>query len=186
MTMNQTALPFVSPDRPEGLIRDVVIRPLRVNRDPRGTLVESLKQSWSDLYHPTDRPFAQHYFSTTLPGVARDEDRWHVHEHQEDRFSVVIGDIVVAIYDPRPDSPTRGQINLFRLGESNGDEGQFAVLVPRRCYHGFVAVGATPAILQNFPTREYDPADEGRVPFAEAGAALPDGTIFTWDLLRAP
>jgi dTDP-4-dehydrorhamnose 3,5-epimerase len=98
----------------------------------------------------------------------------------------VIGDIVVAIYDPRPDSPTRGQINLFRLGESNGDEGQFAVLVPRRCYHGFVAVGATPAILQNFPTREYDPADEGRVPFAEAGAALPDGTIFTWDLLRAP
>lgn len=182
--MSQSTLPFVSPASVAEAIHDVLLYPLRVNRDPRGTLVESLKVSWSGIYDERERPFAQHYFSTTLPGTARDEDRWHVHEHQEDRFSVILGDIVVAIYDPRDGSPTRGRLNLYRLGESNGDGGQFAVVVPKRCYHGFVVVSDKPAVLQNFPTREYDPADEGRVPFAEAGVRLPDGTPFTWDLLR--
>ena len=182
--MNQVALPFVSPSDQSVVVDDVVLYPLRVNRDPRGTLVESLKVSWAGIYDATARPFAQHYFSTTNPGVARDEDRWHVHEYQEDRFSVLHGDIVVAVYDPRPTSRTRGRLNLYRLGEANGDQGQFCVLVPRRCYHGFVVVSDKPAILQNFPTREYDPADEGRVPFAEAGVRLPDGTTFTWDLVR--
>lgn len=182
--MTTPPLPFVIPADAGIAIHDVLLFPLRVNRDPRGTLVESLKVSWTGIYDPAKRPFAQHYFSTTLPGTARDEDRWHIHEHQEDRFSVILGDIVVAIYDPRPDSPTRGRLNLFRLGESNGDDGQFAVVVPKRCYHGFVVVSEKPAVLQNFPTREYDPADEGRVPFAEANVKLADGTVFTWDLLR--
>lgn len=182
--MSNVTLSFVSPSRPEDAIHDVLMHPLRVNRDPRGTLVESLKASWTGIFDPKDRPFAQHYFSTTMPGVARDEDRWHVHQHQEDRFSVLIGDLVVAIYDPRPDSPTRGRLNLFRLGESNGDDGQFSLLVPRYCYHGFVVISPTPAILQNFPTREYDAADEGRVPFDEADVRLADGTPFAWDLLR--
>ncbi len=182
--MHQVALPFIAPGDSTEVVEGVLLHPLRVNRDPRGTLVESLKVSWSGIYDAAARPFAQHYYSTTNSGVARDEDRWHVHEYQEDRFSVLLGDIVVAIYDPRPASPTRGRLNLYWLGEANGDQGQFCLLVPRRCYHGFVVVGDKPAILQNFPTREYDPADEGRVPFAEADVGLPDGTPFTWDLVR--
>ena len=41
-----------------------------------------------------------------------------------------------------------------------------------------------PAVLTNFPTRIYDPADEGRIPFEQVGARMPDGSAFSWDLVR--
>jgi len=175
---------YMNPDQPVGLIDGVVIRRLKVNRDPRGILVETLRTDWTDLYDSANRPFAQTYFSVTHAGVARDEDRWHLHHHQEDRFVVLSGDLVIAIADPRPDSPTRGALNLFKLGESNGDEGQYEVLVPRETLHGFVVVGEKSATLINYPTRLYNPADELRVPFVEADVRLADGTPFSWDLVR--
>ena len=177
--------PYYTPSQPTALIDGVVVRRLKVNRDARGILVETLRVDWPDLYDPTTRPFAQTYYSVTLPGVARDEDRWHLHHHQDDRFIALAGDLVIAIADPRPKSPTRGMLNLFKLGESNGDDGQFEVLVPRETLHGFVVVGDKPAMLVNYPTQLYNPADELRVPFAEADVRLADGTPFSWDLVRA-
>ena len=35
------------------------------------------------------------------------------------------------------------------------------------------------------PNRLYDPADEGRSPFAEAGVTLPDGTPFDYRIVSA-
>jgi hypothetical protein len=37
----------------------------------------------------------------------------------------------------------------------------------------------------NFPNRLYDPADEGRVPFAEAGIMTPGEQPFSYDAVRA-
>ena len=175
---------YTDPDDRSALIADVVARPLRVNRDPRGILVETLKVDWPDCYDAVTRPFAQTYYSVTEPWVARDEDRWHVHERQADRFVVPSGDVVLALYDPRDASPTRGRLNLIRLGEANGDSGQYLVLIPPRVLHGFMVVGPRAALLLNYPTRLYDPADEGRVLFGEVGARLPDGRLFSWDLVR--
>ena len=84
----------------------MTLRDLRVNRDPRGTLTELLRADWPDVFGEA-MPFAQVYTSTTGPGVARDEDKWHVHRHQTDRFYCVAGRIVVAIADARPESPTQ-------------------------------------------------------------------------------
>ncbi|MDP8922976.1 MAG: dTDP-4-dehydrorhamnose 3,5-epimerase family protein [Chloroflexota bacterium] len=175
---------YTDPADPATLIADVVARPLTVNRDPRGILVETLKVTWSDCYDPERWPFAQTYYSVTEPWVARDEDRWHVHEHQADRFVVPSGDVVVALYDPRPASPTHRRVNLLRLGQSNGDAGQILVLIPPRVLHGFMVIGPGPALLLNYPTRLYDQADEGRVPIAESGARLADGRPFSWELVR--
>lgn len=167
-----------------GLICDVGVRRLQVNRDPRGILVETLRTDWADCYHAPERAFGQSYYSATEPWVARDEDRWHVHQRQSDRFIVPLGDVVVALYDPREGSSTRGRLNLVRLGGSNGDGGQYLVLIPPRVLHGFVVVSATPALLLNYPTHLWDAADEGRVPFADADARLPDGRAFAWDVVR--
>ena len=106
------------------LIHDVVTHQFQVNRDSRGTLTETLKTTWTDVYHPTTRPFTQMYFSQTQPGIPRDTDQWHVHPSgQEDRFFVIQGTIVTAIYDARPNSPTQGQLNLFLMGEAVEDMG---------------------------------------------------------------
>lgn len=185
MTGAPLSPPYTDPSEAAALIAGVVARHLRVNRDPRGILAETLRADWQDCYDPTERPFGQAYYSSTEPWVARDEDRWHVHERQADRFVIPRGDVVVALYDPRDGSPTRGRLNLVRLGESNGDGGQYLLLIPPGVLHGFMVVGPGDALLLNYPTRLWDPADEGRVPIVEAGAALPDGRPFSWDLVRA-
>ena len=178
------SLPILTPERCHGLIQDVVLRPLQRNEDPRGVLVETLRADWADVYDPVERPFAQCYYSITKPGVARDEDRWHVHQHQDDRFLAINGQLMVAIYDPRPGSPTRGQLNLFHIGPDAPGDSDFLVLIPRQTLHGFLVTGAQPGTLLNYPTRLYDPADEGRIPFTEAGATFPDGSPFSWQSVR--
>lgn len=175
---------YLDPADRSGLIDGVVVRKLRVNRDPRGILVETMKIDWDDCYDAEQLPFAQTYYSVTEGWVARDEDRWHVHERQTDRFVIPSGNVAIGMFDPRPDSATHGALNLIRLGEANGDDGQYLVAIPPRVLHGFMVIGPASALLLNYPTRLYDPTDEGRVPFDEAGARLPDGRPFTWDLLR--
>jgi dTDP-4-dehydrorhamnose 3,5-epimerase len=166
-----------------GRIAGVTIRELRVNRDPRGTLTELLRADWPDVFGAA-MPFAQVYASTTEPGVARDEDRWHVHEHQTDRFYCLAGRIVVAIADPRPDSPTRGQLILVELAAAADAPAPLLVTIPPGTLHGFVVTSEMPATLLNFPNRLYDPSDEGRLPFAEAGVTQPDGSPFFYEAVR--
>lgn len=167
--------------RNKTLIKDVVIYPLKVNQDKRGTLVESLKINWPEVFNEKTRPFTQCYYSITKPGVARDEDRWHYHHQQEDRFVVVKGDIVVAMYDWRKDSPTYGVLNLFPMGESQGDNNQYLLLIPINVLHCFKNISQKEAVLLNFPTRLYDQKDEKRIAFKEV--KLVDNSFFNWSRL---
>jgi dTDP-4-dehydrorhamnose 3,5-epimerase len=175
-------LPYADFDAP--LIQGVVLRPLKVNRDPRGHLTEALRTDWQEVAGD-DLPFAQMYFSHTLPGVARDEDQWHVHVEQHDRFVIADGAAVFALADLRPDSPTFPAVQLFRLAGPDAEGMQALLTVPPRVLHCFLALPEAGALLVNFPTRLYNPEDEGRIPFADAGVQLPSGERFAWDLVRA-
>ncbi len=165
-------------------IHDAAARPLRVNRDESGSLVEILRTDWADVYHRERRPFAQTYYSITPGGLARDETVWHVHRLQEDRFVVAAGDILLALWDGRPASPTRGTLDLLPLGHSQPDDAQYSVLIPQQVHHGFMVRGSRPAILLNSPTRLYDPDDEGRDPFDQVDARFDDGRRFSWAAVR--
>ncbi len=177
-------LEFLSLNNQKNLIDGVKLFKLKVNRDPRGVLVETLKTNWPEVFNE-NLPFAQTYYSITNPGVARDEDLWHCHPtKQVDRFVIIKGQAVFALFDNQKGSPTFGQLNLFLMGEGNSDDNQFLLLVPKNVLHGFCAVGKEPCYLLNYPTSLYDPKEEGRFPFAEAGAKLADGTPFSWKLVR--
>lgn len=163
------------------LIRDVVMHPYRVNEDSSGVLVETLRKDWNDVYGQ-GREFFQQYYSETPAGLARDEDVWHYHPTtQDDRFSVVKGEIVVAIGDNRENSETKGLLNLFYI---NARKNPYMVLIPRRTLHGFMVVSKEPAILINFPTGLYNPKEEGRIPYEKAQVKMTDDTLFSWDLVR--
>ena len=165
------------------LIDGVVIHPLRVNCDPRGILVEIMKTSWKKIYDKKKLPFSQTYYSITDSNVARDEDLWHYHPGgQQDRFGVIKGEIVVAIFDNRQGSPSFGKLNLFHLGELPEDRGQYLVLVPAHCLHGFLVVSQESAILFNFPTKLHDPQEEERIAFEKV--KIEDGTVFSWNIVR--
>ncbi len=163
------------------LIKDVVMHPYKINEDSSGVLVETLRSDWQDIYG-TGREFFMQYYSETPSGMARDEAVWHYHPAiQDDRFSLVKGEIVVAIADSREDSSTKGLLNLFYI---NARENPYMVLIPRKTLHGFMVVSKEPAILINFPTALYNPREEGRIPYQEANILFPDGTPFSWDLVR--
>lgn len=144
------------------LIDGVVVKKLTIHRDASGTLVETLRRDWGDVFSEDKAPFAMQYMSQTPSGLARDEDQWHVHKNQKDRFICTAGRIVTAIYDPREDSNTKDKLNLFVMGPEKEEE-MYMVVIPENTYHGFMAISKEPANLLNFPTQLYTGEDEGRV-----------------------
>ena len=162
------------------LIKDVLLYPLKVNRDDSGILVETLRTDWKEIYGK-GRDFSMQYFSVTQPAIARDEDVWHYHPNQEDRFIVAYGEIVAAVADNRQDSQTNGLLNLFYM---RSDVDPYILLIPKKTLHGFLVVSKEPAILLNFPTALYNPEEEGRVPCSQAKVKFEDGFLFSWGIVR--
>ena len=152
---------YINLSNQKDIIDGVIIRKLTVHKDPTGTLVETLRSDWSDVFNSHDMAFAMQYMSVTPSGVARDEEVWHVHKFQKDRFICVLGRVVTAVFDPRKDSKTTGKLNLFVMGPGKEDE-MYMLLIPENTYHGFMAISKEPAYLLNFPTQIYNPNDEGR------------------------
>lgn len=137
-------------------IQGVQVRPLQVNADERGHLVEIFREDW-EMYDPDP---AMSYYSLSYPGIIR---AWHRHTRgQIDHFVCPQGRIKVGIYDEREDSSTEGELNTFVIGEHD----QKAIRIPGDCWHGFKVVGDERAMLINFPTKlyDYDDPDEERLP----------------------
>jgi len=138
------------------LIEGVEIRKLEKHVDERGMLCEIMRKDWSIF-----KEFAMTYISITYPGIVK---AWHRHSRtkQEDFFCVIQGMAKVVVYDSREDSPTKGLINEFVIGEDN----LVLLKIPGECWHGFKAVGTKLAVLINFPTKlyDYENPDEERLP----------------------
>lgn len=141
------------------LIRDVVLRPLRLIPDDRGFLMEMLRRDW-----PEFREFGQAYVTACYPGIIK---AWHYHKEQWDHFVCVHGMAKVVLYDPREGSSTRGLVNEFHIGVLN----PCLLVIPPLVYHGFTAEGPQPALIVNLPTALYNYAnpDEHRLPYNDPG-----------------
>jgi dTDP-4-dehydrorhamnose 3,5-epimerase len=141
------------------MIEGVKQKKLRVIPDERGRLMEVLRSD-DELFSK----FGQVYITTAYPGVVKG---WHYHKKQIDNFAVVKGMIKLVLYDPREDSPTKGEINEFFLGEYN----PMLIQIPNWVYHGFKCVSEEEAICLNCPTElyNYENPDEYRVDPHEGG-----------------
>lgn len=135
------------------MIDGVATKKLRVIPDQRGRLMEILRSD-DQLFSR----FGQVYMTTVYPGVVKG---WHYHKKQTDHFAVVKGMARLVLYDNRDDSPTKGEINEFFLGEHN----PVLVKIPPLVLHGFKCIGEEEAICINIPTEAYnhDQPDEFRV-----------------------
>lgn len=163
---------YITLGNQQNLIDGVIMRKLIIHKDPTGTLVETLRNDWSDVLN-RDLPFAMQYMSQTSSGIARDEKKWHVHKNQEDRFICTGGRIITAIFDPRPTSKTKDTLNLFLMGPGKVEE-MYLLVIPKETYHGFMVISDSPGYLLNFPTKLYNPQDEGRI----------ENTQFKWQSVR--
>jgi len=135
------------------LIHGVHVKPLKIIADERGYLMEMIRRD-----DPFFQKFGQTYVSVAYPGVVKG---WHYHKVQTDHFVIVKGMMKVVLYDRRDDSPTKGMINEFFMGEKN----PILITIPPGVLHGMKGIGTEPAMLVNSPTETYDyeKPDEFRV-----------------------
>jgi len=136
------------------MIAGAQVKQLRVIPDERGRLMEMLRCD-----DPIFKKFGQVYMTTAYPGVVK---AWHYHKKQWDHFVCVRGMMKVVLFDAREESPTRGAINEFFIGEHN----PILVQIPPLVYHGFKCISDCEAIVINCPTEVYDhhTPDEFRAP----------------------
>lgn len=129
-------------------IDGVKLKPLKLIPDSRGFLMEYLRNDDGEFFND-ELPFGQVYVTTCYPGVIK---AWHAHRHQYDRFGCVYGMAKLVLYDQRAESPTRGLINEFVVGDLR----PMLIVIPPGVQHGFTAVGESTAVMINVPTRVYD------------------------------
>jgi dTDP-4-dehydrorhamnose 3,5-epimerase len=127
------------------MIEGVHVVPLRRIPDERGSIMHMLRRD-----DPVFREFGEIYFSCVHPGVVK---AWHIHKVMTLNYAVVVGTIKLALYDDRPDSPTRGEVMELFVGEHN----YVRVTVPPLVWNGFKGCGTTTAIVANCATHPHDP-----------------------------
>jgi len=126
------------------LIHGVHVKQLKWIPDERGKLMEMLRCD-----DPMFEKFGQVYITTCYPGVVK---AWHYHQNQADNMVVVKGMAKVALYDTREDSPTKGVVNEFFVGEDI----PMLIHIPEMVLHGFKAYGSEPAYVVNTVTQPYN------------------------------
>jgi dTDP-4-dehydrorhamnose 3,5-epimerase len=100
---------------------------------------------------------------------------WNLHKEHEDRYALLRGELDLVLFDPRPDSPTCGEICKISLSEHH----RCLVNVPRDVWHADHNIGAADVIIINFPTGPYDyanpdkyrlPLDTDQIPYSFGSA----------------
>jgi dTDP-4-dehydrorhamnose 3,5-epimerase len=148
-------------------IDGVWTKPLKAIADERGRLFEILRSDDDGFVK-----FGQVYATTTYPGVIK---AWHLHKVQDDNFCCVRGMVKLVLYDGREDSPTKGTVTEYFIGDHN----LLLVRVPAGVLHGWKCISTEEAIVINAPTEPYNASgpDEYRVEWDSADVP------YDWDIV---
>ena len=133
------------------MINGVFIKPLSQITDERGKIMHMLRAD-----EPHFERFGEIYFSVVYPGVIKG---WHLHKEMTLNYTVISGMIKLVLYDPRENSPTKGEIQELYIGEDN----YVLVKIPPGIYNGFKGIGTKPAIVANCATLPHHPDEIERL-----------------------
>ncbi len=122
------------------MIDGVILTPLRQIFDERGKVMHMLRED-----SPVFSRFGEIYFSCTHPGVVK---AWHLHKAMTLNYAVIYGEIKFVLYDDRPESPTKGEVQELFISPEN----YLLVTVPPMIWNGFKCVGSTASIVANCST----------------------------------
>ena len=152
-------IPGIPGARGKPAIPGVVVRPLEIISDDRGAVLHMLRAD-----APHFEQFGEIYFSVAYPDVVK---AWRRHRSAVLNYAVPVGEIVLAIYDDRQDSPTRGRVWDIPTGQSD----YALITIPTGVWSGFKCVSTYPAVVANCATKPHDAASIDRRP--EDDPAIP-------------
>jgi dTDP-4-dehydrorhamnose 3,5-epimerase len=133
------------------MIEGVLVKPLSQIADERGKVMHMLRAD-----DPHFEQFGEIYFSVVYPGAIK---AWHLHKEMTLNYTVVSGMVKLVLYDPRQNSPTKGEVQELFIGEDN----YVLVKIPPGIYNGFKGTGTKPAIVANCATLPHRPDEIERV-----------------------
>ena len=133
------------------MIDGVKITPLRQILDERGKIMHMLRCDAEG-----SQGFGEIYFSCVYPGAIKG---WHIHKRMTLNYAVPHGNIKFVLYDDRPDSPTKGEVQELFIGPDN----YLLVTVPPMIWNGFKGIGAEMAIVANCASIPHDPDEIERL-----------------------
>ena len=129
------------------MIADVVITPLKQICDRRGKVMHMLRSD-----SPIFMGFGEIYFSCIYPGMVK---AWKLHREMTLNCAVPHGLVKFVMYDDRPNSLTRGEIQEIVTGPDH----YCLITVPPMIWTGFQCIGQEMAILANCATVGHDRAE---------------------------
>jgi len=143
------------------VIEGVKVTKLAQFHDERGKVMQMLRAD-SELFES----FGEIYFSTIHPGAVK---AWHRHKLMTLNYAVVYGQIKFILFDDRPGSSTRGELQELYISPEN----YHLVTVPPLIWNGFKAVGGKEAIVANCASIPHQseeierlPADSHEIPYS--------------------
>lgn len=112
--------------------------------------------------------FGETYVSTVKPGTIK---AWKKHHVMHQSVTVPVGTVRFVIYDDRPGSPTKGEIQTIEVGET-----KYRMLrIPPGVWYGFVGIDTTTSVIVNCASIPHDPLEVERLP--ESTTQIP----FDWN-----
>ena len=94
---------------------------------------------------------------------------WSLHFHKNDRYTLVSGEVLVALWDARLDSPTHGIVQRVYLAPDSVRQ----VLIPAGVWHAAINLGIDEAFIINMPTQPYDHASPDKVRLSTRSPLVP-------------
>ena len=132
------------------MIDGVIATPLKQILDERGKVMHMLRSDDAHFHG-----FGEIYFSCIYPDAVK---AWHMHTRLTLNYAVPHGQIKFVLYDDRPNSPTRGNVQEFFLGPDN----YLLVTVPPHVWNGFKGLGTDMAIVANCASLPHDRTEINR------------------------
>lgn len=125
-----------------------------------GFLTEVANKAWSGM-HQGD-PMEHLYF--VLNNGAEPRVEWYVHKKTLDRYVLVSGQLRVALFDAREDSPSHGELLVFEIGGLTSDLPQ-GMRIPPGVWHSFKSVAGEFMFLNaKYPGYNQADPDKFRMP----------------------
>jgi len=150
------------------LIAGVEIAPFALWPDDRGYFLEVARLG-QGLVAAFPAESSQVSAALNYPGIIK---AFHFHKFQTDYWVAAAGLLQVALVDLRSDSATFGKKNTLYVGALR----PWQVVIPPGVAHGYKVIGEQPSVLVYITNRQYDPKDEGRIPYNDTSIA------YDWEL----
>ena len=111
------------------MIQDVKISKLKTMSDSRGKVMHMLRND-----SPVFESFGEVYFSTIYENKIK---AWHLHEESFLNYVCILGEVKLALFDDRKESPTNNQYQELILSPKD----YFLVTIPPNVWNGFKGIG---------------------------------------------